>query len=257
MKIFKGIAFATVTAFMLSACGGNSNSGDAVVSEEKEAAEAGTAAVKFTPTDDSQVTWIGSKPTGKHNGYIPVTEGELFVEGGNITSGSFTMDIKGLEINDLENDPNDEEDMHDKLTNHLMSPDFFAADSFPTANFEITEVKEYDASTMSVEGKDQFETEYTPESAEEFMVENPTHWISGNLTMRGTTKNVAFPAHVNMEGNELTAKAKFNIDRTDWGLMYGDEASVADKAKDKFIYNTVNVGIELTATQAEEVAEVQ
>ncbi|MCX2742234.1 YceI family protein [Mangrovivirga sp. M17] len=257
MKIFKGIAFATVTALMLSACGGSSNSGDAVVSEEKEAAEAGATAVVYTPTDDSQVTWIGSKPTGKHNGYIPVSEGELFVEDGNITSGSFTMNITGLDVLDLENDPNDDEDMYDKLTGHLMSPDFFAADSFPTATFEITEVKEFDPSTMSVEVKDQFETEYTPESAKEFMVENPTHWVSGNLTMRGTTKNVAFPAHVNKEGDKLTAKAKFNIDRTDWGLMYGDEASVADKAKDKFIYNTVNVGIDLTATPAEEVAEVQ
>ena len=45
------------------------------------------------------------------------------------------------------------------------------------------------------------------------------------------------------------AKAKFNIDRTNWGLMYGDEASVVDKAKDKFIYNTVNVSFDITANE--------
>lgn len=45
----------------------------------------------------------------------------------------------------------------------------------------------------------------------------------------------------------LKALANFNINRTDWGLMYGDEASVADKAKDQFIYNTVNVGFTLEA----------
>jgi accessory colonization factor AcfC len=50
-----------------------------------------------------------------------------------------------------------------------------------------------------------------------------------------------------MEGGVLKAKANFNINRTDWGLMYGDEAGAVDKAKDKFIYNTVNVGFELEA----------
>ncbi|NMM49316.1 YceI family protein [Marinigracilibium pacificum] len=257
MKILKGIAFASITALMLSACGGNSNSGDAVVGEEQEAAEAGVSSVRFAANDESKVTWIGSKPTGKHNGMIPVTEGELFIENGTITSGSFTMNIKGLEVLDLENDPNKEDDMNDKLTGHLMSEDFFAADSFPTASFEITEVKAFDAETMKVEGKEQFETEFKPANAEEFMIENPTHWVSGNLTMRGTTKNIAFPASVSVEGDKVTAEAKFNIDRTDWGLMYGDEASVADKAKDKFIYNTVNVGINLVATQAGDVAAAQ
>jgi hypothetical protein len=35
--------------------------------------------------------------------------------------------------------------------------------------------------------------------------------------------------------------------------MYGDEASVADKAKDRFIYNTVNVSFDLTANSTDAV----
>jgi len=45
----------------------------------------------------------------------------------------------------------------------------------------------------------------------------------------------------------VSAKAGFNINRTDWGLAYGDEATAVDKAKDKFIYNTVSVNFDIKA----------
>lgn len=86
------------------------------------------------------------------------------------------------------------------------------------------------------------------------MVTNPTHTITGNLTMRGTTKSVSFPAKVSVDANSIVAEAKFNIDRTDWNLSYGDESSVVDKAQDKFIYNTVNVGFSLVANKETEPA---
>jgi len=79
------------------------------------------------------------------------------------------------------------------------------------------------------------------------MVANPTHWISGNLTLRGNTKNIKFPAAVSLRNGEVSAQAGFNIDRTQWGLSYGDEATAVDKAKDQFIYNTVNIGFDIKA----------
>jgi hypothetical protein len=65
--------------------------------------------------------------------------------------------------------------------------------------------------------------------------------------MRGTTKNIKFPAAVTIVDGVVTAKAGFNIDRTAWGLAYGDEATAADKAKDQFIYNTVSLVLDVTA----------
>ena len=84
-------------------------------------------------------------------------------------------------------------------------------------------------------------------AASELSPEAPTHWISGNLTMRGTSKNIKFPAAVSMENGVITAKAGFNIDRTEWGLSYGDEADAVDKAKDQFIYNTVSLMLDVKA----------
>ena len=61
---------------------------------------------------------------------------------------------------------------------------------------------------------------------------------------------ITFPANVSMTDSGVTASAKFNIDRTDWSLSYGDEASTVDKAKDKFIYNTVNLDLSVSAAKA-------
>jgi hypothetical protein len=52
-----------------------------------------------------------------------------------------------------------------------------------------------------------------------------------------------------MENGAVMAKAGFNIDRTTWGLAYGDESTALDKAKDQFIYNTVSLELDLRATE--------
>ncbi len=191
-------------------------------------------------TASSVVTWIGSKPKGQHNGIIPLNAGQLAVLTGEIVGGKFEMDIQRLQVMDLMKDA----EKSKKLKDHLMSEDFFEADSFPTASFEIVEVTPFDSTTLPEDAKE-FESEYTPATLSSFMVANPTHMITGNLTLRGTTKSITFPAEISFKPEYIRAVAKFNIDRTDWNLSYSDEASVVDKAKDRFIYNTVNVGLNL------------
>ena len=225
------------------ACTPKTEGTDAEVSEAKEVETVATAQEYALNTNESVVTWIGSKPTGKHNGTIPVSTGNLAIEEGAIVGGSIDMNIMGINCEDLAEDP----DSQGKLIGHLKSADFFDAENFPTANFTITSVEEYSA-PAEMEVKEEFDTEFKPASASEYIVESPTHKITGNLTMRGKTLSVAFPAAVQMTDGSIAASAKFNIDRTMWGLMYGDEADAVDKAKDKFIYNTVNVGFEVVAS---------
>ncbi|MTI19458.1 YceI family protein, partial [Fulvivirga sp. RKSG066] len=202
---------------------------DAEVSEAKEVEEVNASSEYSISKEDSKISWIGSKPTGKHNGSIPIAQGQISTKDGEIVGGTITLDIANIKNEDLADKP----DMQSDLVKHLKSADFFHADSFPTGEFVITSVKTYSEEDKP-EAKEQYETEYTPATADEFMVESPTHKITGNLTMRGKTLSVAFPASVKMEDGKIMAMAKFNIDRTNWGLMYGDEADAIDKAKDKF-----------------------
>jgi polyisoprenoid-binding protein YceI len=195
-------------------------------------------------TASSVVTWIGSKPKGQHNGIIPFSTGQLAVLNNEIVGGKFEMAVQRLQVMDLMKDPARSK----KLKDHLMSEDFFEADSFPTASFEIVEVTPFDSAALPKDIQE-FESEYTPATLSSFMVANPTHLITGNLTLRGVTRSITFPADISFNPESIRAEAKFNIDRTDWNLSYSDEASVIDKAKDRFIYNTVNVGLNLEVTR--------
>ncbi|WP_420387183.1 YceI family protein [Roseivirga sp.] len=240
MKILKSTLGIAMLALLAVACGPKGETVE--TSEAKEVASVADAVAIPVNTANSQITWIGSKPAGKHNGTIAITNGEIMKSGSEIVGGSFTIDINSLVVLDLPA----ESEYNGKLKGHLMSADFFDAANHPTASFEVTSVKPYTASGLEAD-KEQYDTENKPAGLSEIMVENPTHFISGNLTMRGTTKNITFPAHVSMNNGKIMAKANFNIDRTEWGLMYGNEASIADKAKDSFVYDTVNVGFVLEA----------
>ncbi|WP_073095094.1 YceI family protein [Cyclobacterium lianum] len=239
MKTIKLSGFMLTATLLAFSCGQSTETVE--TSEAKEVAAA-TGSTLTLDANSSKVNWRGYKPTGQHYGVIPVSGGEISVEGDAITAGEFTFDITGLEIHDLE----EGSENHGKLWNHLQSDDFFDASNHPQASFEITEITPYNQGDK-VENQEQFESENTPKSASELAPSAPTHWISGNLTMRGNTKNIKFPASVSMNNGTITAQAGFNIDRTEWGLSYGDEASAVDKAKDQFIYNTVSVNFDIKA----------
>ena len=166
----------------------------------------------------------------------------MVVDGDAITGGKFVFDITGLKIDDIE----ESDENYGKLYGHLQSPDFFDAENHPQAEFEVTKIETY-ASNDKIEDSEEFKTDNAPKKDSELISGTPTHWISGNLTMRGNTKNIKFPAVVSMNNGAVSAKAGFNIDRTNWGLMYGDESSATDKAKDQFIYNNVSVNFDIKA----------
>lgn len=72
----------------------------------------------------------------------------------------------------------------------------FFVDNFPTSEFEITEIK-----THSIENLE----------------------VSGNLTIRGITKNITFPAV--QKGDFIVAQ--FLLDRFEWNIAY--EGSWTDR----------------------------
>jgi polyisoprenoid-binding protein YceI len=72
-----------------------------------------------------------------------------------------------------------------------------------------------------------------------------THKISGNLTLKDSTQNVTFPAKVTLGENDLTVNAEFVIDRTKWGMFYGNDKSLGDK----FIYPEVKISLNIKANK--------
>jgi len=96
----------------------------------------------------------------------------------------------------------------DKLTDHLKGRDFFDVQRFPQARFESTKIVDQGDGTVQ---------------------------ITGELTMLDQTNSIAFPATINVEG-EFTLEAKFDIDRTKWGMNFG-----TDKVE-KLVGLTIKIG---------------
>jgi polyisoprenoid-binding protein YceI len=86
---------------------------------------------------------------------------------------------------------------------------------------------------------------YTANATDKTVVEGANALVSGNLTLKDSTKNVSFPANITVTETEITAKANFNIDRTQWNMSYGNDKSL----KDKFISPEVNIKLDIKATK--------
>lgn len=171
-------------------------------------------------TEASKVTWKATKLMGGgHNGSINISTGTVHVENGDIVAGSFTIDMSTIVDLDLE-----DLSKKTKLENHLKNTDFFDVANHPTATFEITEA--------------------VPSSENS----NGRQAITGNLTIKGITKNISFFAKV--AGSELGVTAStgsFVIDRTEWDVMY--RSGALDTAKDKIINDKVALDIIIVANK--------
>lgn len=164
---------------------------------------------------ESTVVWKASKVTGAHWGYVPIADAKLDYASGKITGGSFEMDMPNLTVEDL-TDPKSK----GNLTNHLKSDDFFSVEKFKRSTFKITSAKATNA------------TDYT---------------ITGDLTIKGVTKPVSFPAKVAVEGNKLTATGTIKFDRTHYDIRFRSGNYFEDLG-DKLIYDEVSLEVNLIAT---------
>jgi polyisoprenoid-binding protein YceI len=163
---------------------------------------------------ESQVRWEASKVTGTHWGYVPLKNATLDYSGGKIKGGSFDKDMVNLTVEDLTDAKS-----KGNLTGHLKSDDFFSVEKFNTSSFKITEAKSSNG------------TDYT---------------ITGNLTIKGITQKISFPAKVSVAGKKVTATGQIKFDRTKFEIKYRSGSYFEDLA-DKMIYDEVKLDVKLVA----------
>ena len=167
--------------------------------------------------EDSNVAWKGYKVTGEHAGTINVKSGELtFGENGELTGGKVVIDMTSIKCTDLQGE------WAGKLEGHLKSGDFFGVENFPTAELVITKV--------AAKG--------TPGD----------YKITGNLTIKETTEEIRFYAHLEENGGTIAATADIKIDRTDFDVRYGS-GSFFDNLGDKTIYDEFDLTVNLKAVK--------
>jgi polyisoprenoid-binding protein YceI len=217
---FKAALLALFCVLLLGACNKTPKGDEATITAAQEAPEI-TGQTFVVDTAISFVKFTGHGVGKNHPGNFKVAYGTVTLDSSNqLTGGTFLIDIRSM---DMEQQG---EMFQTKLRPHLLSGDFFDAEKFGTAKFEITKVEPY-------ERKDE----------DKSIVEGANFSVSGNLTLKDVTKNITFPARVDLDANRLEAKGNFNIDRTQWQMNYGNDKTLGDK----FISETVNIELNLEA----------
>lgn len=144
----------------------------------------------------SEIQWKAYKALNSnafsHYGTVQLKAGDVTVnKSRQITGGNFIFDMKTIVADDMKGDR-----QKIYLENHLKSDDFFDVDNYPTVFFKIVSVKNQPGKgTNSI--------------------------VTGNLTIRKTTKTISFPANITWEGNTLKfVSGDFSFNRQDFGLTY-------------------------------------
>ncbi len=140
---------------------------------------------KFTvDTEKSSIQWLAKKIGGQHDGTVKLREGSLTFAGNTLKGGSFTMDMTSIALSEPSQ----------RLLDHLRSDDFFSVAKNSASTFVVTKV--------AAAGKDQVN-------------------ITGNLTIKGITNAVTFPATIKKQGSIVAAVAKgIRIDRTKFDIKF-------------------------------------
>ncbi|PJA06917.1 MAG: YceI family protein, partial [Flavobacteriales bacterium CG_4_10_14_0_2_um_filter_32_8] len=139
-------------------------------------------------TKISSIEWIGKKVTGQHTGAINIKEGSLQVVDGIIKTGKVVIDMNSITNTDMEGE------WSQKLLDHLNSADFFDVKNHSASTLEINSVKN---------------------------IEGNKYIVNGNLTIKGISKPIEFPATIEVKDGKLAAFAEVKIDRTLYDIKYG------------------------------------
>ena len=218
------LSCAVILALTVASCKNNNANAEQAV---EQAADQAAAAVEQTATavmvsgtytvePSSVVEWVGKKPTGQHTGTIGLQSGSLTVDNGKVT-GDFTIDMNSITVTDItEADGKLDLEAHLKGTGKEDGADhFFNVKTYPTGTFKLT----------SFDGAN----------------------VTGDLTLKGKTKTISFPATLTITDNEVTLESKpFEINRVDFGVNYASKSVFGD-LKDKFINDEIELVVKVKA----------
>lgn len=173
---------------LLVACVGDVGEGkveatvqDPPANEAATGAQAGTRLA--VDVKQSKVSALGAKITATHPIDFHEWSGAVSLDGDKLTGVEFEVSVASLESD------------HPRLTDHLKAEDFLHVEKFPKATFKSSAI-----TAASGEGA--------------------THSVTGDLTIRGKTKRLTFPATIEIGEDAVRARTEFTINRQDFEVRY-------------------------------------
>jgi polyisoprenoid-binding protein YceI len=168
----------------------------------------------------STFKWNAKKVVGEHSGTVAYQAGNITINANKLAGADITIDMASIDCTDLSGE------YHDKLVGHLKADDFFATEKFNTAKIKIKSASE-------IKGAATGSNNYN---------------VVADLTIKGITKEISFPAFVVINPTQVIANAELDIDRTAFEIKYGS-ASFFEGLGDRAIANTFNVKVRIVANK--------
>jgi polyisoprenoid-binding protein YceI len=226
MKRFHWPYFAGLVAGLLMTACEKAPQGDNVIITDEILPKSGTGQSFLIDTANSWVRLSGAGVGKGHPATFHPRFGKVTANSNEVTSGNFVLDIASMQM------AGQEEISSDQSKPHLLTGDTLDAAAYGTSQFELTGIEPYKA-------KDE----------DRSLIKGANFMISGNLQVGSVTKNITFPARVDLDGNTLKANADFDIDRRQWQLNYGKDKTLDKKSASE----TMNVELSLVARPEDQV----
>lgn len=204
------LTLTAAAAALLFASSCNNSSSDTAKTDTAQTAAVATGKEFNADVAASVIKWRATHKGGMapRFGTMNISSGTIAVADGKVTGGSFVVDMNSLKVDSTS--VTEKGKKATELEAHLKTADFFDVAKHPTAKFEITKVAPFDAAT------------------DKSMLEGATNIVSGNLTIKDSVVNITFPAKITVTETGADVQAKFNVDRTSWGLNLGAEGDPAN-----------------------------
>lgn len=164
--------------------------------------------------DASTLEWAAYRFTGSgHTGTVDIADGYMAYTDDALMQGAFVIDMTSIT----------ESKNNEQFLKHIRSDDFFTVDQYPTSTLVVNDV----------------------------VTQNGTSTVDGELTIRGITNEVSFPASIERTEDELKASAEFDIDRTKWGVVY-DSGSIFKQLGDRAIEDNITYTLDMELDRVDE-----
>ncbi len=190
-----------VSAILIAGCINKNNTMNTTTGDVNSGTMASGTATTVTPgakkgadvkvAIDQKVQWVAQKIGTTHTGTVDILPESVIQVNtqGNILGGKIVVAMKTI---------SESETKEGGVTKHLLGPDFFDVENHPTSVIEVTSVD-----FTQPEGGNTVTTTTT---------------VTANLTIKGITKLVTFPATLTQDGDFLLLSAKLELNIKDFDL---------------------------------------
>lgn len=146
-------------------------------------------------TAESLIRWTGRNLFNHHNGIVRLAEGEITLRDNALVAARISIAMESIACEDIPDSA-----MNQMLIAHLHSDDFFDVAHHPVAEFTTQSITPLQSCTDGT----------------------PNYLLRGHFTLRGITREIEFPILVaTADGSRLTAQGVLDLDRTEFGSVYG------------------------------------